>query len=182
MSRSSRRRKCCSDPYIFCYICACFTLSPQRRNIAHFVESVYLAYFKVPLGDQNKKWAPYIVCTTCLETLRSLSQGKNAKLKFGVPMILREPTNPLDDCYFCLVNDKGFNKKNKRYMTYPSIYSEIRPVPHSDEIAVPVFTKLADIDDEVNYTPLGSLFSQPELNDLIRDLNLPKQSAELLTS
>ncbi|XP_071748054.1 uncharacterized protein [Lepeophtheirus salmonis] len=127
---------------------------------------------------------------------------KNAKLKFGVPMTWREPTNHQDYYYFCLVNVKGFNKKNKRYMTYPSISSAIRPVPHSDERTVTLFTKLADIDDEAhtsvddddeedidaNYAPLGPLFgqpflySQPELNDLIRDLNLPKQSAELLAS
>lgn len=205
MSTPSKRRKCCNDPDIFCYICGYFTLAPRRRNITTFVKRVYRAYFKVPLGDQDKNWAPHKVCTTCVETLRSWSQGKNAKLKFGVPMVWREPKNHLDDCYFCLVNVKGFNKKNKQYMKYPSIPSAIRPVPHCDEIPVPVFTELAEIDEEAltsstslsddddeeadaEYKPLDSffdqpsLYSQPELNDLIRDLNLPKQSAELLAS
>ena len=89
-------------------------------------------------------------------------------------------------------------------MKYPSIPSAVQPVPHCDEIPVPVFTELAEIDQETltsstslsndddeadaEYKPLGlffeqpSLYSQPELNDLVRDLNLPKQSAELLAS
>ena len=109
---TSKRRKCCNDPDILCYICGCFTLPPQRRNIISFIKKIYLAYFGVPLGDQDKSWAPHQVCTTCVKTLRSWSQGKNAKLKFGVPMVWREPKNHVDDCYFCLVNVKGFNKKN----------------------------------------------------------------------
>ena len=30
----------------------------------------YLAYFKVMLGDQDKAWAPHIVCKQCVEHLR----------------------------------------------------------------------------------------------------------------
>ena len=107
---TSKRRKCCNDPDISYYICGYFTLSPQRRNINSFIKKIYLVYFGVPLGDQDKSWVPHQVCTTCVETLRSWSQGKNAKLKFGVPMVWREPKNHVDDCYFCLVNVKGFNK------------------------------------------------------------------------
>ena len=88
---TSKRRKCCNDPDIFCYICGCFTLPLQRRNVNSFIKIIYLAYFGVPLGGQDKSWAPHKVCTTYVETLRSWSQGKNAKLKFGVPMVWREP-------------------------------------------------------------------------------------------
>ena len=202
---TSKRRKCCNDPDIFCYICDCFTLPPQRCNINSFIKKIYLAYFGVPLGDQDKSWGPHQVCTTCVETLRSWSQGKNAKLKFGVPMVWREPKNHVDDCYFCLVNVKGFNKKNKQHLQYPNIHSAIRPIPHSDKVPVPIFTKLPDIDEDQlrSSTPSTnsndddeeqdiaheawnagrvSFYSQSELNDLIRDLNFPKQSAEVLAS
>ena len=201
----SKRRKCCNDPDIFCYICGCFTLPPQRRNINSFIKKIYLAYFGVPLGDQDKSWALHQVCTTCVEILRSWSQGKNAKLKFGVPMVWREPKNHVDDCYFCLVNVKGFNKKNKQHLQYPNIHSAMRPIPHSDKVLVPIFTKLPDIDEDQLRSSTSStnsddddkeqdiaheawnagrvsLYSQSELNDLIRDLNLPKQSAEVLAS
>ena len=60
MSMTSKRRKCCSDPNAFCYICGCFTYPRQRRNINSFIKRIYLAYF---------------------ETLKSWSQRKNAKLK-----------------------------------------------------------------------------------------------------
>ena len=128
---TSKRRKCCNDPDIFCYICGCFTLPPQRRNINSFIKKIFLAYFGVQ------------VCTTCVETLRSWSQGKNVKLKFNVPMVWREPKNHVDDCYRCLVNVKGFNKKNKQHLQYPNI-----PIPHSDKVPVPIFTKLPDIDED----------------------------------
>ena len=113
--------------------------------------------------------------------------------------------NHVYDCYFCLVNVKGFNKKNNQHLQYPNIHSAMRPIPHSDKVPVPIFTKLPDIDEdqlrsstsstnsdnddeEQNITPEAwnagrvSLYSQSELNDLIRDLNCPKQSAEVLAS
>ena len=70
------RRKCCNDPDMFCYIYGCLTLEPQRRRITTFIKRVYLAHFKLPLGDQDKEWAPHKVCWTCEKTLRAWSQGK----------------------------------------------------------------------------------------------------------
>ena len=81
----------------------------------------------------------------------------------------------------------------------------MRPIPHSDKVSVPIFTKLPDIDEDQLRPSTSStksddddeeqdiaheawnagrvfLYSQSELNDLIRDLNLPKQSAEVLAS
>ena len=81
----------------------------------------------------------------------------------------------------------------------------MRPIPHTDKVPVPIFTKLSDINEDQlrsstsstnsddddkeqniaheasNAGPV-SLCSQSELNDLIGDLNLPKQSAEVLAS
>ena len=111
----------------------------------------------------------------------------------------------VDDCSFCLVNVKGFNKKNKQHLQYPNIHSAMRPIPLSDKVPVPIFNKLLDIDEdqlrsstsltnsddddeeqdiahETWNAGLVSLYSQSELCDLIRDLNLPKQSAEVLAS
>ena len=81
----------------------------------------------------------------------------------------------------------------------------MRPIPHSDKVPVPIFTNLPDIyEDQLRSSTSStnfdnddeeqdiaheawnagrvSLYSQSELNDLIRDLNLPKQSAEVLAS
>ena len=71
-----------------------------------------------------------------------------------------------------------------------------RPIPHSDDIPVPLMEKFQDssddesssADDEENSNSSDFVdasmrpFSQNELNDLIRDLNLPKMSTELLAS
>ena len=40
----------------------------------------------IKLGRQGKFWAPHINCKTCVETLRSQTNGK---LKFDVPMVWR---------------------------------------------------------------------------------------------
>jgi len=88
-------------------------------------------------------------------------------------------------------------------LTYPNLDSAIRPVPYSEELPVPVFEGLPQLE-----SPLSSeeedvsidsdntladndfppsllspqLFSQGELNDLARDLILSKESSELLAS
>ena len=81
----------------------------------------------------------------------------------------------------------------------------MRPILHSDKVSVPIFTKLPDIDEDQLRSSSSStnsddddeeqdiaheawnagrvyLYSQSELNDLIRNLNLPKQFAEVLPS
>ena len=81
----------------------------------------------------------------------------------------------------------------------------MRPIPHSNKVPVPIFTKLPDIDEDQLRSSTSStnsddddeeqdiaheawnagrvsLYSQFELNDLIQDLNLPKQSAKVLAS
>ena len=128
-------------------------------------------------------------------------------------MIWREPANHFDDCYLCMTNLVGYNKKNRKNILYPSISSITRPIPHSDENPVPVFKELLDIpisaasvapepvpdeltesdlipesldnENDIDYHECSSepnRFNQDDLSDLIRDLNLPKESAELLAS
>lgn len=190
-------RRCRSSPNSFCYICGNYVVKKQKRNITTFVKKVYFAYFGVKLGDQDKAWAPHTVCCICIEELRQWSQGKKKSFRFGVPMIWREPRNHIDDCYFCLTNVEGYNLKNKKEISYPNLPSAIRPVNHGPDVPVP--TQPSSLDDMATFYDtdnVGSssgeefcgynnepqLFTQPELNDLVRDLDLPKESAELLGS
>jgi hypothetical protein len=121
--------------------------------------------------------------------------GKLRSMQFAVPMIWREPTNHATDCYFCMTNVKGINKKNKNKIQYPDIPSAIRPVPHSDDLPIPTpplqledlseSESDADSDSDDVYKAAESepkLFAQDDLVDLVRDLDLPKASAELLAS
>ncbi|XP_044752601.1 uncharacterized protein LOC123312303 [Coccinella septempunctata] len=118
-------------------------------------------------------------------------------------MVCREPRNHHDDCYFCLVNIKGINRNNRHKWTYPDLDSARRPVVHSEEIPVPSFSSLPELTEDDTETSTSDevkriqsendsdfeadlatpqCFNQEELNDLIRDLNLSKESAELLAS
>ena len=129
-------------------------------------------------------------------------------MPFPFPMLWREPTAHLTDCYFCIVPPlrHGITKEiKKRTVNYPNILSAIRPVPHTEDLPVPVSPQqyILDSDDELTEnwekTPEPSTstdadftadlqfnefhrITQEELNDLIRDLDLPRSKAELLGS
>ena len=122
-------------------------MSENRQSVTNFVSQAYLAYFGCKLGDQDKEWAPHIVCKCCTEKLRGWTKGKKKGLTFGVPMVWREPTNHFDDCYFCAINLVGINRKNRKSLIYPNLASAIRPVPHCEEIPVPEFKGLPDLLD-----------------------------------
>jgi len=113
-------------------------------------------------------------------------------------VIWRELIDHIADCYFCMVNVKGFNKKNQHstpisklqfsferpvrmLWMHPSLYSTTFPILkmiHSDILQLQqMITCLSIV--LVKLLVIASLFIWP---GLIRDLNLPKQSSELLAS
>lgn len=63
------KRRCTSDPNAFRYICDGFTAKRLRRDIDQFIQSVYLLYFDIKPGDQDKSWVLHIVCKNCKERL-----------------------------------------------------------------------------------------------------------------
>ena len=179
---ASGRRSCKNTPDVFCYICGEYNVVHNRNPVTTFIKRAYHAYFGMKLGDQEKAWAPHMVCKTCTEYLRQWTKGKKSCLKFGIPMVWREPTNHATDCYFCTIDLTGINRKNRRSLKYPDLESARRPVPHCDEIPVPVCGDLPAISDEDSSTVEESEdvvfdadapcpLSQEALNDLVRDLS-----------
>ena len=106
---------------------------------------------------------------------------------------------------YCAVNTKEIYRKKKNLLVYPNLESAIRSIPHCNKIPAPVFKGLPELElpgseeeqasvlstdssedtvSDVGFPPtsLPQLFSQGELNDLIRDLNLSKESSELRAS
>ena len=136
------------------------------------------------------------MCHNGKEMLRKWTKGKRKGLPFGILMVWREPKKHPTDCYFCLVNTKDVGKKNP---------SAIRPVLPSDEFPK-IFNGLVSSEDEETESEehmemenkrtnteskdssteskkaVLQQFSQLKLNDLVRDLNLSKQAAEILAS
>ena len=122
-------------------------------------------------------------------------------------MVWRSPKNHHDDCYFCMVNMSGWNRHKKNSWYYPDLESARRPVPHCEEVPIPIFSSLPKLvsndnlfaeteevnSDDSNYSDSMSdttaewqskvkPFSQSQLNDLVRDLALSKEASEVLAS
>ncbi|XP_076814257.1 uncharacterized protein LOC143460567 [Clavelina lepadiformis] len=194
----STMRKCKNDPDRFCYICGKVTLRSRQAKITQFVKKAYYAYFGVKLGDQDKAFAPHICCRACIENLRLWSLKKIKSLPFSIPMVWREGKDHVTDCYFCMTNLQGINRKNKQHVKYPDVPSAMKPVPHGPGIPVPeppgeisemeccssAASKASEQDtwDAEQSTSQPKPLTQLELNDLTRDLNLTKESAQLLGS
>ena len=103
------------------------------------------------------------------------------------------------DCYFCLTNISGLSLKSKHSIQYPNLPSALRPIPHGQDLPIPIPPEVYSVDDDVidkddaymedisdpDFQPTPStaphLISQEELNDLVRDLTLSKSQAELIS-
>ena len=191
LARRSYRNK----PDVFCYICGEYTIAPNTKPVTSFITRAYHTYFGIKLADQDKDWAPHMVCKACTETLHGWTNGKRS-LNFGISMVWKELTNHVTDCYFCTVDVTGINRKNRGSLKYSDLQSAPCPVAHCDEIPVPIFGELPDISDEDASSVEGHEdkeevvleddaphpFTQKELNDLVHALSLSKDSAELLAS
>ncbi|KAL4717512.1 hypothetical protein ACJJTC_000661 [Scirpophaga incertulas] len=149
---------------------------------------------------QDKKWAPHVFCERCRKTLRYWAGGAKRFLDFNMPMIWREPSNHENYCYFCLTKTFPFNQKNKDKIIYADVLSVTKPIYSSDKQQVleppgcsstTLMTNMESEDQIQSDTSSDELvdvheephmITQSELNDLVRDLNLPKYKAELLGS
>ena len=89
------------------------------------------------IGDQDRFWAPHVICGSCRSNLEGWLRG-SGRLSFAFPRVWKEPQNHHDDCYFCMINILKYRKvRGRRAMTYSSIFSSIAPVPHSDALTIP---------------------------------------------
>ena len=193
------RRKCTNDPNKFCYICGQVMLTGQNLRINSFVKVSYYAYFGIKVGDQDKSWAPHFCCKSCVENLRYWTKAKKKSLPFGIPLQWREGKDHITDCYFCLTKIAGVNKKNRHCVTYPDLPSARKPVAHSSEVPIPNppqnLNICSDSDEEQEHMDISEPYEpsdsemnnskklkQHQLNDLVRDLGLSKESAQLLGS
>ena len=134
----------------------------------------------------------------CKENLRDWRNGKKKSMPFVLSMIRREGKDYIMDYYFCMINLKGINCKNKHHIKYPNVPSAIKSISHGPDFLVSEpdgnmeyssdseHSDMTVVAEDDTYKPEED--NQPvtltlvELNDLTRDLNLSKESAPLLGS
>ena len=196
--RSDMPRTCVNNADDFCYVCGNAVFAGKKQKITPLIERAYHLYFGCQIGDQDKSWAPHVCCHNCSASLRGWLRNKRNAMPFAVPMVWREPSSHIHDCYFCMTPPlrRVFNRRT--IIAYPNIPSAIRPVPHTVGIPVPKAPEpipsdnnmdVAVLDPSTSAEAYGSSspprvqrLSQSQLNDLVRDLQLPKAKAELLAS
>jgi hypothetical protein len=189
---STSRNTCKNNPDCFCNICGAYTFKKFRLVVSDYVKQVYFENFGFNFDTRNKPWVPNMVCKPCIEVLRLWRNKKRPHFKYQTPMIWREPTNHIDDCYFCVVDVNGINKTNRSKWRYPNVNSVTKPVLYSSNMSEPHTSSstekyqeieeeicaLSDASEKSDFVPDASSepqpFNQDELSALIRDLGLSK--------
>lgn len=54
---------------MFCYVCGELIEKAQKHTTKPEIKKIYKLCFDCPLGDQNKLWAPHVICTACSSDL-----------------------------------------------------------------------------------------------------------------
>lgn len=165
-----------------------------KKQLIKITDGIKLNYFNIfneTIRHQDKEWAPHHICSDCRRKLFNSTSTCNA-FWFKEPMKWLEPRNHDDDCYFCLTKAKGYNRKFKNQILYPDLYSARRPSPKRDEETVETSEEFQFPSSSREMSPDGSTcsfdfyggrpFTQLELNNLVRDLDLSKRHAEILGS
>lgn len=190
-------RQCKNSPNLFCYICGLFTPKKLAKSITATITDRYERYFHPEkLRDQEKAWAPHIVCSPCCSILARWSIGGNQKFTFRRPCVWREQKNHLDDCYFCGCNIEGVSIKNRKSITYPSVSSVTKPVITNEPVPLAKIQSISSTDcsstsddlepkDEFaavidDHSPV--LINQDTLDEMVRKMKLTKDNAQYLGS
>ncbi|XP_033209928.1 uncharacterized protein LOC117168404 [Belonocnema kinseyi] len=160
----------------FFYVCGYFIKTKAKKyslETCFKMCEAYNAYFGMPVGDQDKSWAPHFACENCKRTLEGWYRGEKRAMKFALPRVWREPTDHSSNCFF-FPHSSGLpvptppEKEQVSSCESPDSKSE-------EDNEGEGFNLLAD--NRNPYYP-----NQKDMNDLIRDLGLTKSNAELLTS
>ena len=65
-------------------------------------------------------------------------------------MVWREPTNHVDDWYFCSIKVTGVNRNKGKFLSYISFLSAIWPLAHGADIPMPEYKNIPDLSIDEN--------------------------------
>jgi len=82
------------------------------------------------------RWAPHFCCVTCTRRLAECAKVSGC-MSFAIPMVWRQPTDHVSDCYFWVTSITGVTTKSKHIVQYPILQTAIQPLPLSAELHVP---------------------------------------------
>lgn len=195
---------CKNNPKNFCYMCGHLAYKSTRRQITTHVRSIYKNYFNVEIAAHQEWWLPTFLCNPCYLSLRDWNQNNQKVLKIQIPMQWRKPRWDHSNCYFCLSDVSGVRQKCKGNAIYANVDSVTPPIfsnqqlnflqdeaaghermdeSNSSETDSPDDSSGDEYMDKRNSRPRQpNLYTQERLSDLVRDLGLDKDRAELLAS
>ncbi|XP_076043771.1 uncharacterized protein LOC143026873 [Oratosquilla oratoria] len=110
-----------------CYVCGEFF---TKRAKKHYLDSctrakeAYHAYFGILDGNQDKRWAPHIICDYCRLTLEGWFRGEKRATSFAIPRVWRELSDHFTDCFFCMVDP---TKRRKGKNAFPIEHPDCSP-------------------------------------------------------
>lgn len=202
----SNSHLCNKSPDLFCYVCGEFEPAKNRRPFSDRLKQNYEECFHIQITNLDSAWVPHFVCGRCNIMLIRWERAKTREnLKFTIPMIWTSPTSS-QNCYFCMTETAGFSSSNRSKIQYANVSSAVKPqktvvadeiepleemevekeeVPMEEEVEEEISEDENPEDEEFmpeRKTKDPETFNREELNDLVRDLNLPKDGAELLAS
>ena len=94
------------------------------------------ALFRLKSGWSGQELGAPFLFVTCARRLAAWAKGSRC-MPFAIPMVSREPTDHVSDCYFYLTSITGVTTTSKHTVHYPNLLSAMRPVAHSAALPVP---------------------------------------------
>ena len=71
------KRGCKHSTDAFCFVCGEFIKTRAKKHsvlASAVLCKAYKSYFGMPVGDQNRSWAPHFACDYCKKTLEGKSK------------------------------------------------------------------------------------------------------------
>ena len=98
-------------------------------------------------------------------------------MPFSVPMVWREQSDHVTDCYFCMTAIRGFFRKNNSKISYPVCKSALKPVFHSPDL--PVSQPRTEKEDSLSVNAFESTSTESEEEPIELDPSFQHESAPL---